>query len=261
MSSHDDDRGGVPSASSMERVAHCPSSYNFEKMFPEPPKKADDISIEGELLHDIVMGIKPLSLATPSQQDDIISVRRKRNKLIRETIGEYDESRGEESRKLEQRLWLHDGLKPILSGRFDELLIAYPDSPTSPCLLIDYKFGYKDVEEAVTNMQLRSQAVLVYNEWGYRDIYCAIIPRLGKPTVANYEEYELEVSKQSLIDISHTAMDTENLGRLCAGEWCAYCKARHACPASWGISGTKVKMTVGGAYEEIETDEGTTPIS
>ncbi len=243
MSEHDDDRGGVPSASGMDRLANCPSSYSFEKVFPEPEKDDDDISKEGELLHDIVMGLQPLSLANPGQQDDIIRAKRHRQDLIEQTIGEYDESQGNDSRKLEQRLWLHDGIKPVMSGRFDELLIAYPDSENSPCLLIDYKFGYKDVAEAAINLQLRALGVLVYNEWGYRDIYVAVIsPRASKPTCANYEEHDLMASREELIDISVNAMQTIDLSNLKAGEWCAYCNARHLCPAAWMVGGEVIDV-------------------
>jgi hypothetical protein len=234
MSEHDDDRGGVPSASSMERVAHCPSSFNFERMFPE---ERSDIAKEGEFMHNVVMGFADISEATPSQQEDIFRAWRQRLDVIEATIGKYDKD-CDNSRKLEERLWMHKGIKPVFSARFDELLIAYPDSLDSPCLLIDYKFGYKDVPSAKGNLQLRAQACLVYSEYGYRDIYCAIIsPRAGSPTVTNYEETELDVSKESIIDMCSTAIECNNINMLNAGRWCDYCKARHVCPQAWGIGG------------------------
>lgn len=228
MSDHNDNRGDAPSASAIQRRGHCPSSHNFEANFKDT---SSGIAREGEFMHDVVMDFKPLEEASPSQQADILRAKKQRQEIIDETIRIVGE------RRREERIFYRKDKRLLFSGRYDELLISVSGEQSCPCLLIDYKFGYKDVPPAKGNLQLRALATLVYWQYGYRDIYCAIIsPRCGEPTVVRYEESELEVSLGVMEDICIRSMDTLDLNKLATGDWCDYCKARHICPKAWELA-------------------------
>jgi len=224
MSAHDDDRGGVPSASSVERVAYCPSSFNFEKHFPDRPS---DIAKEGELMHDVIMDFKDMSVLTEKQQDDVAKGLRQRTEVIKDTIGTID------VRRREERIWLSHKGDHVLSSRYDELLV----NEKGEALLIDYKFGYKEVTHSSNNMQLRAQAVLTYQQYGYSVIYASIVsPRTSEPTIVKFEKDDLIEAKNFIVNASLMAMETDDLENLNAGRWCDYCKARHICPKAWEVA-------------------------
>jgi CRISPR/Cas system-associated exonuclease Cas4 (RecB family) len=222
MSLHDDSRGNLPSASGMERLAFCPSSFWFEQAFPDTQTK---IAGEGEFMHDVTMGFKKLSEATKDQARDVKRAWWMRDQLIKMTIGEAIRPRRE------NRIWIHDKIRLVASARYDEVWIG-DDS----YLNIDYKFGYKDVTPAHDNYQLMTQAVAMYQKYGYKRIYNAIVPpRCGDPTVVLFEEEDLKRSTKTIIDISDRAVSCKHLNWLKAGNHCNYCKARHVCPAAWEL--------------------------
>jgi len=230
MSDHDDDRGGVPSGSGMERVAHCPSSFYFESLFKEAETPAaNKLRSEGQFLHDVVMEFEPLDKC----DDDQISMVKRAWRQRDEVIGASIASRCEDPLR-EQRIFLNDLDGKVTSVRYDEIWIKDKDT----CLLIDYKFGYKDVPDASGNLQLRTQAACVYRNYGYTNIYCAIVsPRCGDPTIVLYDEEQLQIAEKNIIGWCRDASDLgdcKNITQLKAGSWCNYCRARHICPEAWG---------------------------
>jgi hypothetical protein len=60
----------------------------------------------------------------------------------------------------EERLWLHRGLRPILSGKVDELLIQ-----GDRALLFDLKTGRAEIDPPASNVQLRVYAALARIRW------------------------------------------------------------------------------------------------
>ena len=224
MSNYDDDRGSVPSASGVYRIAHCPGSFLYERLFREAGEKYD-----GEFMHEVIVGDSPFEDCTLSQKEVILKGRRQRQEIIDVTIGSYNTA---ESLR-EQRLWLHDGPTPLLSGRFDEWLVNGKSA-----LLTDFKFGWLEVTPADMNLQLRTLAVLAWKKFGIEDIFAAIIPpRLGIPTVVRYD---LKTLEQSEVEVRGHAKKSLIPGqKKCAGDWCNYCKGRHVCAEAWLQGGVK----------------------
>jgi hypothetical protein len=181
---------------------------------------------EGEFMHDLTMGFKPLSLGSRDQLKDVRRAMWMRDQLIKITIGEPIKPRRE------NRVYIHDGIRPVTSARYDEIWIGWESY-----LNIDYKFGYKDVSPADGNYQLMTQAVGMYQKYGYKKIFNAIVPpRAGEPTVVVYDEPALKRATKTIVDFSDRAMQCKDLSQLKAGKWCDYCKARHVCPAAWEIA-------------------------
>ncbi len=224
MSNYDDDRGSVPSASGVYRIAHCPGSFLYEQLFREAGEQYD-----GEFMHEVIVGDSPFEECTLDQKEVILKARRQRQEVIMATIGNYDTVKS----LREERLWLHDGPKPLLSGRFDEWLVN-----RRMALLTDFKFGWLEVTPADMNLQLRTLAVLAWKEFGVEDIFAAIIPpRMGVPTVVRYDLNTLKQAEEEVRGYAKKALIPEQ--KKCAGDWCDYCKGRHVCAESWAKGGVK----------------------
>src|SRR4029077_12382706 len=94
----------------------------------------------------------------------------------------------------EQRLWLHDGLDPVMSGQYD---VAYGKRAVEEALLLDAKTLYGEVDPAEYNDQLRELvALFYYNHRTVEKIRVAILaPKLReRVTYADYDRYEMELA-------------------------------------------------------------------
>jgi hypothetical protein len=98
-------------------------------------------------------------------------------------------------------------------------------------LIVDYKMLYGQHQDARENSQLRALAVLAAGKWKLLEVRVAKVqPRLGKPSLADYDAFTLGVAKKALLNALWTA-DNATPADLKAGDWCQWCKARAACPA------------------------------
>jgi hypothetical protein len=98
-------------------------------------------------------------------------------------------------------------------------------------LIVDYKMLYGQHQDARENSQLRALAVLATGKWKLREVRVAKVqPRLGKPSLADYDAASLVAARQALL---YALCNAENAtpADLRAGDWCQWCKARAACPA------------------------------
>jgi hypothetical protein len=221
VSLYDDDRGGLPSASGVYRIANCWGSYLFESLFPDTESEYD-----GEFLHAVTVDDDDIAKCNLEQREVVLKAQAITRGIIDDTIGTYDK------KTKEDRLWIHHKLKAILSGRYD---MCY--SRKLVALVIDYKFGWADVSPADSNYQLRALVVMLWLAFGFEEIYAAIIsPRtLIKDTIVHYRLADIEQSHKEITGISIRAMKPNQ--PLCAGPWCDYCKARHVCPKAWEKAG------------------------
>jgi len=98
-------------------------------------------------------------------------------------------------------------------------------------LVCDYKMLYGQHQDAPENSQLRALAVLAAGKWKLREVRVAKIqPRLGKPSLADYDALALGLAKGALLDALWKA-ENATPADLVAGDWCQWCKARANCPA------------------------------
>jgi hypothetical protein len=128
----------------------------------------------------------------------------------------------------EERLWLHHGLEPLHSGRYD---VAYVTRDTSAMLIIEGKTLFHPVAPADTNDQLRELVALAhYNYPGVLTLSVAILqPHVERPlSIATYDSLEAELAlrllRWHLADIAQP-----DLPRI-YGPWCRFCPALEFCP-------------------------------
>jgi hypothetical protein len=116
------------------------------------------------------------------------------------------------------------------SGKADLVVIA-----DSKALVVDYKTGRGDVEDAVGNLQLRALAVLVANIPGtwIDEVVAAIVqPLAGPPSVARYTIEDIVKAEEEIEAIMAKANATGQPRN--PGPWCQYCRASgtERCPES-----------------------------
>jgi hypothetical protein len=81
------------------------------------------------------------------------------------------------TRIAEERLWLHRGIRPLLSGRIDELVVQ-----GNRALLFDLKSGQARVDDPAVNVQLRIYAMLAWIRWPELESVTVAVRRLSTST-------------------------------------------------------------------------------
>ena len=128
----------------------------------------------------------------------------------------------------EQRLWLHQGITPLHSGRYD---VAYVTRDGTAMLIIDGKTLMHPVAPADTNDQLRELVALArFNFPSIRMFSVAIVqPHVERSTsMATYDVFEAELALR-LLRWHLTEIEQLDLPRI-YGDWCRYCPAMEFCP-------------------------------
>lgn len=222
----------VTSASNLFRRALCPGSERMEYGLPEDDSEQ---SREGKLLHDYAAHPEyDRSVLRPDQRDLL-----ERNDALVTHIA----TRINQAHKLnfdsaiaEREITLSNDL---ISGTPDTLRVLDDDKGhrSVAAWVNDAKFGYRVVERADLNLQLRSYAVLTYD---YLEpsppgkIFVSLTqPRLPyeeRITLAMYTPEDIEASRKEIAGIIKRA--GHDRAKLVAGEdQCRYCKAKLTCPA------------------------------
>ena len=214
-----DPRGGKPSASGMHRLCKCPGSWQLEQACPPSEESAD--AAEGTRLH---LHMEQGTLPEDAEEAELVTwCREEEGRIYDEVIAPLGEVEILVQQR-EERMWAAD---VSFSGQADYLVVA-----DARALVVDYKFGRGEVEPAEANFQLAALAVLVWQRWGVREVYAAILqPRVSrKPQLVRYGVNEL-MAAQAYIAKALAAAE-EPGARLCpGGQQCKYCRALAVCPA------------------------------
>jgi hypothetical protein len=128
----------------------------------------------------------------------------------------------------EQRLWLHSGITPLHSGRYD---VAYITTDFAAMLIIDGKTLTHPVAPADSNDQLRELVALAhFNYPAVKTFTVAILqPHVERSSsVATYDELEAELALR-LLRWHLNDIRAHDLPRI-FGDWCRYCPAMEYCP-------------------------------
>ncbi len=216
----------VTSASNLRRRLLCPGSANLEAGLPDEDSEQ---SREGVLMHDYKAHPEyDRSVLKPNQRDLL-----ERDDSLEKVIGERleKELNGPPVIEAERERTFDNGM---ISGTAD--LVTHFPTEDSAAWINDTKFGYKIVERAELNLQLRAYAVLVYDaeEKRPKRIFVSITqPRLSyeeRITLAQYVEDQIEESRLQIAGILEASSKKD--AKLVAGdEQCRYCKAKLICPA------------------------------
>jgi hypothetical protein len=211
-----DERRGLPSASSFERLLLCPGSLTMERGLPDV---SSAIAEEGTFLHEVLAGKHAIADLEPDDAVLLERVIELEKELAYTALGDNP---AEIIR--EQRLWYGERF----SGSFDALFLTLD---RSQALIVDYKFGYIPVANIAENIQLRAYALLVSKTYGIKDIFVAVIqPRCASPKeICRYTVNDLLRAEEqivSVLDAAHVEQAPRNAGAI----QCKYCKANAVCP-------------------------------
>lgn len=220
------------SASNVHRRMRCLGSHWAEHGLPEDT--GGETCAEGVLLH--------ARFALPDTGDKFADLSEGQAKVLRYAEVLADEAiekakanlgipEGAECvRWTEKTLYVRRGIKPVIPGHCD-LGLYYPEYKA--LIIIDAKFGYLEVDEAPTNMQLRAYAVGGAEEVDVENACVAIVqPRADaehRMTIGKYTREDLASSKRQLLEWE-AAWTKPGQPRTPSPDACRYCKAAEFCP-------------------------------
>jgi CRISPR/Cas system-associated exonuclease Cas4 (RecB family) len=156
------------------------------------------------------------------EREDWENSTRKREEFLRSLL---DNSATPFSSVKEERLWLRKGLRPLLTGKPDEIL-----RQGDRCLVLDYKFGSYRVDDPRDNVQLSIYALLASRQdETIEEVTCQILsPHFDFESVT-YNREELDRLYQSVLVVVASLADP---GDPVPGDHCHFCKARLICSAA-----------------------------
>ena len=217
-------RRGKASASMMARLKQCPRSLIEQEGLPET---TSDIATFGTQCH-AANETGDLSKLTAEQKEAVRKAQQIESEIVAEWVDEFciDEDLDEER---EQRLW---GFNNKLSGQNDRTL-----STSVNALIIDYKYGYAEVDPPERNIQLRALACLLKeNRPELRSISVAIVQPFGRRhSFASYLEGDLEKAREEMAEIL-SASEKSDAERRPSTQACEYCRAKPTCPEAQEVA-------------------------
>jgi hypothetical protein len=219
------------SASNMFRRELCPGSHAAESAFPE--EDDGEYAAEGTNLHDLLANpTKDRSGLTLAQREVVEIAEGGAEDIIKAVVVHASLENAEKQEGNEKELWLRKGIKNLYPGHCDKWSY-WPEKKILS--IIDHKFGFRPVDPASSNIQLRSYAVMAASVWDCDHIIVAINqPRLHREervTMAEYSRESIPSAKEHLLSIWDNC-HKEDAPRIADSEkQCLYCKAKVTCDA------------------------------
>lgn len=141
----------------------------------------------------------------------------------------------------EQEFTLHRDGVPILVGHPDCVRVY---SQRRIVAVMERKYGYKPVQPADANLQLRCYLVLVATEYPADFYYgCLTQPRVSsKPNIVRYTPSDIAQARRE-IEKYYDACFADGAPRIATPEGCEYCTAQAVCKEfiSWAFSVRKAE--------------------
>lgn len=207
-----------PSASKLSRYSDCPGAFHTEASLPTGESSA--AANLGTLVHRHLAGEK---VELDEEGAKIAARCREQYLEIRDRII------GDEpitASVVEERLWFGKDW----SGAIDRI-----DFFGDSALVVDYKTGRLEVDDASENLQLRAYAVLVAEHYkSVRTVYAAVIqPHTGAPHGTVYDEHDLAQAREEIAGIIAATLKPD-APRRPSPDACKYCRALAICPEAAG---------------------------
>jgi len=167
----------------------------------------------------IIEGPQVLSEA---ERADWESCQAKRNEFIKGWLANSQESF---SSTKEQRLWLRRGIRPLLTGKADEIL-----RQGNRGALLDFKFGSYRVADPADNVQLSIYALLISrDDDAIEEVTIQILSPFFDFEPFTYTRAELDHLYNSVQIVINSLSDP---GEPTPSAHCQFCPARLICPAA-----------------------------
>ena len=218
-----DDRRGLPSASNWRRYELCAGSFQLEceaRRLGQEAHKKSEAAASGERIHARLAG-QSVELGETEATTAAFLAERAEEQVIR-IFGSKDVPH-----IAEKRLWLDYDGKKALSGRFD---VCYFTEKVA--LVIDFKAGWREVDAAEQNAQLKVLAVLV--GIALPSVEEIVVQIISGPYGVTQANYNLEALSQAYREIIATlrAINDPNAGFNPSIAACTYCNANLICAAT-----------------------------
>jgi len=232
----DNERSGLPSASSMERYHACGASLPLERMLRKrgelPADEDNEAASHGRLIHSLAA-----SLMLPEREDlqvtgavktaweEAQEYVDKANEVAIRAWGSDDETKV----IVEERMFLTGGGGArIATGQADVVFVRGHEA-----IVVDYKTGWGALKQAADSWQLRLYAAMVFQQFGAASVRTVYIHRGQIHSEEILDRSELETLSQFLFPGVIGRVD-ENpfLQEFSPGEdSCRYCPCKLKCPA------------------------------
>lgn len=211
----------VTSASNLFRRALCPGSARLEYGLPED---ASPQAKEGQLLHDFSAHPEYDRSTLRPDQRDLLD---RNDSLIQTVLERVTGQLSDKEPTIRREVKVEGGTADLIASFLDDHALLINDS----------KFGFKVVERADLNLQLRVYAVGAFDMFGEQTtqrVFTSITqPRLGyeeRITLAEYGPLDIGASRRQIAEII-AASEKEDAPLNPSEEACRYCRAKLICPA------------------------------
>jgi len=218
-----DERAGLPSASEYDRLLACRASYLLSRKAHALGQVAHQWSPEADLgTKKHLANTQGPEILSPQERADWETVQRKREEFIKGWLGNsQDPFRSVK----EERLWLRRGIRPLLTGKPDEVL-----RHGNRAAICDFKFGAYRVADPSDNTQLSVYALLESREDdSIEEVTVQILSPYFDFEPFTYTRAELDQLYQSVLVVLNSLSDP---GEPTPGAHCQFCPARLICPAA-----------------------------
>lgn len=227
-----DERLDLPSASGLHRIVLCPGSFALEQQAKSLRVNhyEDKEASSGTRIHDALAEHFKKGAADINHLDDeeIETFELCLNGALNE-LEKWGEA--EKVFVIEERLWLHNGLEPIFSGKADLIAIK-----GHRALIIDHKTSWGIYNHSDANWQLRALAVFAHaNFKGLKEITVVINqPRVvSSPVSCTYDENDLLFARKLILNHLADARKSD-APRIPGVPQCDHCLAKSICSEAKG---------------------------
>lgn len=227
MKTKDTEREGLPSCSSLARLALCPHSLRYDV---EGIDTTSEITERGNRIHQYLAYQN--ILLTEEETKLMLACKR----IVTEVSSIWaGEDKFEELMK-EERCFFFDGDNALFSGKPD-LVFGKHNEEGFHLLIIDYKTGPIEQESTQTNHQIRGLALCCkqhiernYHDCHIKSVSCAIVQPLvtSYPVIVRYSEEDIKEAEQEVVEICRR---TKENSEPIANAHCQYCKGFSRCKA------------------------------
>jgi hypothetical protein len=226
-----DPRRSLLSASKFARAANCPGSVALENEIRSRGRHyelPDSARASGIKIHEwLALEALGKALDETNLSSDERATAKMCVELRNNSLASWDRGGKETQLFIEKRFWYRRGARPLFSGQPDYVKIDYENHRA---LILDYKTGRLEAEEAADSLQLRAEVVLIKDSFeDLQEISAGIIePWISWDSVhVIYRGDSLrEAQNQVLAIADSTVWDAD---KRVAGHWCRYCSAKAYC--------------------------------
>lgn len=207
----------------MKRRFLCPASAILEHNILDEPES--DICKEGTMIHDaLAKGVCP-DFFTEQQKDMFNYCMQFKN----DTFGLASDS-NDKNVFIEKKMRLFDDDFAVIIDGTSDLIVCGDDKTVS---IVDWKFGYKEVDDVIDNLQLACYAAMAMQTFEKDECICHIVqPRVKTKQPFKFTNLAGIIANiKSIINECETAtLETVRYAKPeHMDDACQYCKARMTC--------------------------------